>query len=57
MDKFKEETMLDYTCWDINCPYICRMRKTRNKLKILFKRKARRRLKRSLCKQMQKIEY
>lgn len=48
MDKFKEKTMKDYTAWDINCPYICRMRKTRNKLKNIFKRKARRNLKREI---------
>jgi hypothetical protein len=45
MDKFKQNTIKDYTAWDLNCPYICRMRKTRNKLRNIFKRKARRKLK------------
>lgn len=48
MDRFKKETIKDYNAWDINCPYICRMRKTRNKLRTLFKRKARRKLKRNI---------
>lgn len=48
MDKFKEKTIKDYTAWDINCPYICRMRRTRNKLRNIFKRKARTNLKREL---------
>lgn len=48
MDDFKRNTIKDYTAWDINCPYICRMRKTRNKLRTIFKRKARRKLKRDI---------
>lgn len=48
MDKFKEKTIKDYTAWDLNCPYVCRMRKTRNKLIKIFKRKARRNLKREI---------
>lgn len=48
MDKFKEKTIIDYTSWDINCPYIARKRKTRQKLINLFKRKARRKLKQEL---------
>ena len=56
MDKFKEKTITNYTAWDINCPYICRMRKTRNKLIKLFKRIARRNLKRELQKELQEGE-
>ena len=48
MDSFKRETMKDYTAWDIKCPYIARMRKTRNKLVTSFKRKARRKLNRNI---------
>ena len=52
MDDFKRKLMKDYTAWDINCPYICRKRKTENKLKNLFKRKARRNLKAELNKEI-----
>jgi len=48
MDRFKQETMKDYTCWDLNCPYICRRYKTGRKLIKIFKRKARRNLKRNI---------
>lgn len=51
MDDFKRKTFKDYTSWDINCPYVCRMRKTRNKLRNIFKRKARRTLKREINKE------
>lgn len=51
MDLFKEKTIKDYTSWDLNCPYVCRMRKTRNKLRTIFKRKARRNMKRDLQKE------
>lgn len=53
MDKFKENTIKNYTAWDINCPFICRMRKTRNKLITNFKRIARRKLKEELRKEIQ----
>lgn len=47
MDKFKEKTMKDYTAWDIDCKYNARNWDRRNqKLKSIFKRKARRNLKR-----------
>lgn len=48
MDKFKEKTMYDYTSWDINCKCIKSNPKTRKKLKDLFKRKARKKLKREI---------
>lgn len=53
MDLFKEKLMKDYTAWDLNCPYIARMRKTRNKLRTSFKRKARRNMKKDLQKEVQ----
>ena len=45
VDKFKEKTMKDYTAWDVNVKIVCIKRKTRQKLRTLFKRKARRNLK------------
>jgi len=48
MDKFKEKTMKDYTASDVNCPFVCIKHKTRVKLKKIFKRKARRNLKRDI---------
>lgn len=55
MNRFKVETINDYTKWDINCPYNTKTYKRRNnKLKSIFKRKARRRLKMDLCKENQK---
>lgn len=49
MDKFKEKTMKDYTAWDIDCKYNARNWNERNKkLKAIFKRKARRNLKRNI---------
>jgi len=48
MDKFKEKTMYDYTSWDMNCKCIKFNAKNKKKLKNLFKRKARRRLKREV---------
>lgn len=51
MDKFKEKTIKNYTIWDINCPFVCRMRKTRKKLITSFKRIARRKLKQELRKE------
>lgn len=48
MDKFKEKTMKDYTASDVNVKIVCMKHKTRVALKKLFKRKARRNLKRDL---------
>lgn len=48
MDKFKEKTIKDYTAWDVLCPFVCIKHKTRIKLKKIFKRKARRNLKRNI---------
>jgi len=48
MDDFKKETMRDYTAWDLNCPYICKRYKEGRKLIKIFKRKARRKLKRDI---------
>ena len=54
MDKFKEKTMYDYTSWDLNCPYVCKSGKFRSKLIKIFKRKARRKLKNDLRKELDK---
>lgn len=51
MDKFKEKTMEDRTSWDVDCPFVCMKRKTRQKLRTIFKRKARRILKREIDKE------
>lgn len=51
MDKFKEKTMNDYTAWDINCPRIVKRTKGLKKLRTIFKRKARRNLKREINKE------
>ena len=57
MNRFKAETMKDYTAWDLDCPYNSKSWSRRNnKLKSIFKRKARRKLKKNLCKQIQKNE-
>ena len=48
MDDFKKKTVKDYTAWDLNCPHICRKTRLTNKLKLIFKRKARRSLKREI---------
>lgn len=53
MDKFKEKTMKDYTAWDLNCPYVCRRYKEGRKLIKMFKRKARRILKREIDKEQE----
>ena len=45
MDRLKAKTIKDYTAWDINCPFVCMRHDTRQKLKKIFKRKARRKLK------------
>lgn len=52
MDLFKEKTIKNYTSWDINCPYVCRMHKTKRKLRYLFKKVARRKLKQELRKEL-----
>ena len=44
-DLLKKLTNKDYTAWDLNCPQWVRV-KNRQKLEAIFKRKARRRLKR-----------
>ena len=48
MDKFKEYTINDYTSWDINCPKVVKRTVTMKKLRNIFKRKARRKLKQEL---------
>lgn len=54
MDKFKEKTMKDRTASDVDCPFVCMKRKTRQQLRTLFKRKARRILKRELKREIDK---
>lgn len=48
MDDFKRNTINDYTAWDINCPRIVKRTKGLKKLRTIFKRKARRKLKRDI---------
>lgn len=52
MDKFKGKTFYDYDTWDMNWKCIKKNAKQRKKLSDLFKRKARRRLKRELEKEI-----
>ena len=47
MDKLKKETIKDYTVWDLNCPRIVKV-KNRQKLEKIFKRKARRKMKKEI---------
>lgn len=51
MDDFKKATTKDYTSWDLNCPQIVFI-KNRQKWKAVFKRKARRKMKRDLDKEI-----
>lgn len=44
MDELKKETVKDYTAWDLNCPRYVKP-KGGHKLKKIFKRKARRKMK------------
>ena len=52
MDKLKAKTIKDYTAWDVDCPFVCMMHKTRKKLKTIFKRKAKRNLKREIMEEI-----
>lgn len=54
-NELKKETNKDYTAWDLNCPRYVQI-KNRQKLEALFKRKARRKLKRNLKKVLDKSE-
>ena len=51
MDDFKRKTIKDRTAWDVDCPFVCMKRKTRQKLRTLFNRKARRILNRDIGKE------
>lgn len=46
-DELKKRTNKDYTAWDLNCPHVVRV-KNRQKLEAIFKRKARRKMKREV---------
>lgn len=54
MDDLKKATSKDYTAWDLNCPVRV---KNRQKLEAIFKRKARRKLKKALNKILKEGEY
>ena len=56
MDDLKKATSKDYTAWDLNCPQIVRV-KNRQKLEAIFKRKARRKLKKALNKILKERKY
>lgn len=47
MDNLKKATTKDYTAWDLNCPRVVKP-KGGHRLKAIFKRKARRQMKREL---------
>lgn len=51
MDDFKRKTMVDYTVADLNCPQIVKRTKYSRQLMKIYKRKARRGLKRDLKKE------
>lgn len=51
MDDLKKATCKDYTAWDLNCPQFVQV-KNRQKLEAIFKRKARRKLKKALDKML-----
>lgn len=54
MDDFKKATVVDYTCFDLNCRSIVPHTKQRNKAEKQIKRKARRKLKQNLKKGLDK---
>lgn len=45
MDEFKRKSVKDYTAWDLNCKQVS---PRYNKLEKLFKRKARRKMKKEI---------
>lgn len=51
MDDFKKATVKDYTAWDLNCPHWVLV-KNRQKLEKILKRKARRKIKKELDKEL-----
>lgn len=42
MDSFKRDTIVDYTCWDLNCRRSISHHYNPSNIKAMFKRKARR---------------
>ena len=56
MDNLKKDTVKDYTAWDLNCSRFVRV-KGRQKLEAIFKRKARRKAKRRLRKEINDNDY
>lgn len=51
-DELKKRTNRDYTAWDLNVPHIVFI-KRRQKLEALFKRKARRKMKQEINREVQ----
>ena len=51
-DELRRRTHVDYTAWDLNCPRYVRV-KNRQKLEAVFKRKARRKMKREIKETLQ----
>ena len=51
MDYMKRATCANYTAWDLNCPRVVYVR-NRQKLEAMFKRTARRTLKKDLKKEL-----
>ena len=54
-NELRQATHKDYTAWDLNCPRYVTI-KNRQKLEAMFKRKARRKMKKDLKKTLDKIE-
>ena len=50
MDKFKQETVKQYTSWDLNCRGIVPHTPIRNQIEKMIKRAARRKAKKNLQK-------
>ena len=52
MDKFKEKTMSEYTFWDLDCKYLCPSKRFKKKFIGIIRKKARRKLKEELRKEI-----
>ena len=48
MDEFKRKSVKDYTAWDLNCKQVVPHTPRYNKHEKLFKRKARRKMKKEI---------
>lgn len=55
MNDLRKMTHKDYTAWDLNCPRYVNV-KNRQKMEAIFKRKARRKMKKDLKKSLDNCE-